>query len=88
MRYSDIGNSLQTEFDAEIAANPPVIEWVLDKQKRVMVAAYVEDPHRDGGHNGTKTHCKRNHPLDDENVMLDHGHRRCRTCKNERRRAA
>jgi hypothetical protein len=88
MRYSDPANSLQTEFDAEIAANPPVIEWVFDKHRRVLVGHVIDDPYRDGAYNGSKTHCKRGHPLDQQNTMADHGYRRCRTCKNERRRAS
>lgn len=87
MRYSVTANSLQTEYDAEIDANPPLIEW-KPNGKGVMVGTVIEDPHKDGNHNKSKTHCKRNHPLDEDNTISDHGYRRCRTCKNERRRAA
>jgi hypothetical protein len=60
----------------------------VKNRRGVLIAAYIEDPHRDGTYNGSKTHCKRGHPLDQQNTMSDHGYRRCRTCKNERRRAA
>jgi len=76
------------KLDAAMEKDPPRITWVLDQKRRVMVAVEIHDPHRDSGHNGTKDACKRGHPLDDENTMLDHGFRRCRTCKNERRKAA
>lgn len=33
------------EMDAALAADEPVIEWVLDKRRRVMVAASIHDPH-------------------------------------------
>jgi hypothetical protein len=81
-------NRYEREMGEALGVDEPVIEWVLDPRRRVMVAAYVYDPHPDGRHNGTKTACKRGHPLNADNIILDHGHRRCRTCKNERRKAS
>jgi hypothetical protein len=35
------------EMDEALAADPPVIQWVLDKRRRVMVAAHIYDIHTD-----------------------------------------
>lgn len=38
--------------------------------------------------NAEKTHCKHDHPLDGDNLIVDkHGHRRCRTCVRRRQLA-
>lgn len=34
--------------------------------------------------NAAKTHCPRNHAYTGDNLVIDGGGRRCRTCKNER----
>lgn len=39
-----------------------------------------------GGHNKIKTHCKRNHPLEGDNVYHYEGERHCRECRAMRRR--
>ena len=46
-RYSDPKNSLQGEYDAEIAANPPVIEWTKKNHHGVLIGTVIEDPHAD-----------------------------------------
>jgi hypothetical protein len=75
------------KLEAAMEANPPIIVWRLDPVRRVQVAWSVDDPHRDGGHNGAKTHCKRKHPFDEDNTLITtSGHRQCRTCTNETRK--
>ena len=37
----------QIDMTEALEKNPPVIQWVLDKQRRVMVAAQIYDPHAD-----------------------------------------
>jgi len=46
-RYSDPKNSLQGEYDAEIAANPPVIDWTKRNHHGVLIGTVIEDPHAD-----------------------------------------
>ena len=33
------------EMNRALEKNPPVIQWVFDKHRRVMVAAVIQDPH-------------------------------------------
>jgi len=75
-------------MDAALEADPPVVVWEKNSHG-VWIGVEVYDPHPDGGHNGTKTSCKRNHPYTEENTMITPaGWRQCRICKNEGRRAA
>jgi hypothetical protein len=37
---------------------------------------------------GAKTHCPYGHPYEGDNVVMDAGSRKCRTCLNARKRAA
>lgn len=82
------------KLEAAMALDPPVVTWVLDQRRRVMVAASVHDPHMDtgSGANSSKTHCKNKHPFDEVNTLFKtDGSRQCRTCKAEwakQRRAA
>lgn len=88
MRYSNPANRERAKADEVIASAEPVIEWVKNR-RGIWVAAWVNDPHPDGGHNGEKTACKRNHPFTEANTMItSSGHRQCRACKNEPRRVA
>lgn len=88
MRYSNPANRERARADEQIASAEPVIEWVKGRHG-IWVAASVDDPHPDGEHNATKTACKRNHPFTEANTRITpSGHRKCRTCKNEERRAA
>ena len=41
-----------------------------------------------GGDNARKTHCPKGHPLSGKNLMVDGTQRKCRTCRNEKKRAA
>lgn len=44
--------------------------------------ANCADRTRNGGSpNALKTHCPKGHPYSPENTVLDHGSRRCRTCR-------
>jgi hypothetical protein len=38
--------------------------------------------------NAEKTHCPRGHPYDGENLVIDNGARKCRTCRRESSRRA
>lgn len=38
-------NRHQREMDEALEQDPPVIQWVLHPQRRVMVAAHIYDPH-------------------------------------------
>jgi len=45
MKYSTIREV--EKLEAAMAADPPVIQWVLCQRRRVMVAAHVYDKHTD-----------------------------------------
>jgi len=47
-RPADFKKTVTTAMDKLIAEDPPVIQWVLDKRRRVMVAARIHDPHAEG----------------------------------------
>jgi len=70
-------------MDALLEENPPVIQWRLCPVRKVQVAWYVDDPHRDtGGANRLKDACKNGHRFDEENTNIkSDGSRECRTCK-------
>lgn len=67
--------------DKALSENPPVIQW-RKNNRGVFVAVSIHDPHPDGGHNRTKTHCKHNHEFTPENTIITRDGRQCRTCKN------
>jgi hypothetical protein len=74
-------NFWTAEMDAALESNPPVIEW-RKRPNGIYVPVSVFDPHPDGGHNRTKTHCKHNHEFTPENTIITRDGRQCRTCKN------
>lgn len=85
---SDAAHEEQRKWDELFAREPAVIEW-KKRTDGVWVHVSIYDPHADGGHNGTKTACKRGHPFNTTNTLITSGgHRQCRICKNLNRRAA
>lgn len=83
-------NSAKTEvakLEADMAANPPVIQWVLHPVRKVMVAAHVYDPHADRGWGIPLDKCGAGHRFDEENTITrPDGSRECRACKRRRNR--
>lgn len=77
------------KFDAAMLLRPPTIVWVLDKRRRVMVAASVDDPHVELSHhrNAGKQVCTSGHEFDEVNtISRPDGSRDCRACKRRRDR--
>jgi len=81
----DFPTSYRAEYDAQIAANEPVIEWEKNRHG-IWVHTAIHDPHRDSGHNREKTACIRNHLYTEESTITTRDGRQCRTCKNEMRK--
>lgn len=81
-REIDTGNRWVTAMDKALEADPPIIDLVR-KPNGVYRLVVVYDPHMDGGHNVTKTHCKHNHEFTPENTIITRTGRQCRTCKNK-----
>lgn len=77
----DFPISYRKEYDAQIAADEPVIGW-RKKNSGIWVHTSIHDPHVDSVHNGDKTACKYGHAFDESNTYLKSGGaRECRTCK-------
>jgi hypothetical protein len=81
----ELPRAYRDEYDAQIAANEPVIEWAKNRHG-IFVAVKVHDPHRDCGQNKTKDACIRGHKFTEANTIIRRDGRQCRTCKNEDRK--
>jgi hypothetical protein len=82
----ELPRAYREQYDAEIAANEPVIEWVKNNHG-IWVHVSIHDPHVDSAHNAEKTSCKRGHRYTDENtIFTSDGFRQCRKCTNENRK--
>lgn len=76
------GDADAQEMDRLLAVDEPVIVWRLDPIRKIQVAVAVHDPHKDSGHNGSKTHCRHGHEFTPDNIITTPTGRQCRACKN------
>ena len=74
-----------TKLEAAMKANPPHIVW-RNNGRGVQVAVSVDDPHAEHELRKSDKECARGHELTDDNTIFDRTGKRCRLCKQARRR--
>jgi hypothetical protein len=80
-------NAEVKSMDALLEDRPPRITRRKNNHG-IWVHTSIDDPYPDGGHNSTKTHCKRGHEFTPESTMPTATGRECRICKNAYKREA